>query len=213
MSEIGVIGQMYEDRRTKKKGKLVERDDKYKTLLMESEDGKSFNVSFGGFKSNWRSCESEETTIEEEMEEVEVPEEPVEEVVEPKKKPRKKPAERQASHGLEDATLRILDYVKSFNNEDVVSGLVPDKRRISVKAGRNRVLVVTHMTRKDNYQVSVTESLFLSIKDKKYVKQPKYNENWNIGVKYTFTIDLDKLETLLEDLRMPIINSMCKEEE
>ena len=50
MSEIGVIGQIYEDRRTKKKGKLIERDEKYKTLLLETSEGKSFNVSYGGFK-------------------------------------------------------------------------------------------------------------------------------------------------------------------
>lgn len=89
MSEVGTIGQIYEDRRTKKRGKLLERDEKYKTLLMESDDGKSFNITYGGFKSNWRKIDEEVPTIEQAMEEVEVPEEPVK-VEKPKKESVKK---------------------------------------------------------------------------------------------------------------------------
>lgn len=209
MSELGIIGQMYEDRRTKKRGKLVERDDKYKTLLMESEDGKSFNISFGGFKSNWRSIETEEPMLEE------IPEEKVVEE-KPTKKSHKKYKERQVSDGLEEATLRILDYVKSFNSDKVSSSLVPNKRRLSVKINGTRVVVLTHMTRADNLQVSLVEPLFLTIKNKKYAQDTKYSPNWSSSAKYTFYVDRDQLDTVLEDLRTPIVNIMCgmiKEEE
>ena len=92
MSEIGEIGVIYEDRRTKKKGKLVERDDKYKTLLMEASDGKSFNITFGGFKSNWRKVDEPEQTLEEAMKD-ELPEEKP--VAKEPKKTSKKPAKKK----------------------------------------------------------------------------------------------------------------------
>ena len=52
--EIGIIGQMYENRTNKKIGVLESRDEKYKTLMFRDESGKSFNVNFSTFKSTWR---------------------------------------------------------------------------------------------------------------------------------------------------------------
>ena len=63
MSEIGVIGQMYENRANHKLGVLESRDEKYKTLLMRDKDGVSFNITFSTFRSNWRKYEGEELIL------------------------------------------------------------------------------------------------------------------------------------------------------
>lgn len=51
---VGIIGQMYEDRKSGKTGKLIETNEKFRTLMFEGEDGKTFSISAGTFKSNWR---------------------------------------------------------------------------------------------------------------------------------------------------------------
>ena len=56
---IGVIGQQYEDRKSKKTGILVKRDAEEKKLYFLGENAEPFNVSFAAFKSNWRKVVSE----------------------------------------------------------------------------------------------------------------------------------------------------------
>lgn len=198
MSEIGIIGQIYEDRRTKKRGKLIERDDKYKTLLLESEDGKSFNISFGGFKSNWRSVDEPIETLEEAMQEVEIPEEP-------EVKPVKQKKERNISEGLESAVLKLLEYVKSFSNSSLKTGTIPKKRMVFVKTLRRRLFIVTYLTRTKKYKIYVPETLFLLIKDNAYVQDTEYHDNW-INTKYQFLIPEDKFDTFLDDVRDYVID-------
>ena len=226
MSEIGVIGQIYEDRRTKKQGKLVERDEKYKTLLLETSDGKSFNVSFGGFKSNWRSVDEHIETIEEAMEEVEIPEkpskkvkkqvkkeEPVEEA--PVKKERKKQAERNISAGYEASVHKMMEYAKSFSNPTILIDVVPEKRKIILKAGSKKVFNLNYHTRTNNFKACVQEKHITLLKDEPYVQTIKYHETW-VNTRYEFTLDVDKLDEFLEFSRTYVIDSMCdriKEEE
>lgn len=214
MSEVGIIGQIYEDRRTHKKGKLLERDEKYKTLLMESDDGKSFNITYGGFKSNWRKVDEEVPTIEEAMQEVEVPviasEKPVIEAVPKVKKQRK---EHEVSKGFETATLKLLEYVKSFNNKDITSKVTPEKRRIAVKCRSKRAFVVAHLVRFGKYQVCVAEDFFVKLKDKNYVTDSKFNETWQTSLRYSFVMEEECLDTFFEDARQYIIEDLCKEED
>ena len=215
MSELGVIGQMYEDRRTKKKGKLVERDDKYKTLLMESEDGKSFNVSFSGFKSNWRSVDAVEPTIEEAMEEVEVPEDAIQVDVTPKQTKKKlDPEDKQVNEVFENTLLHMLEYAKSFGNPDIEIGadMVKHKKRIILRLCHKKVFNINYKTRKDEFEVCVDEKLFLKVKDKAYATEQKFHEKW-IGTKYTFIVTTDTLDKFLEDAKQYVINYRAKEEE
>lgn len=65
---IGVIGQTYEDRKSKKTGVLVDRDAENKKLSFLDDNAQPFQVSYAAFKSNWRKV---------------VPAEPVEEFAEP----------------------------------------------------------------------------------------------------------------------------------
>lgn len=60
VNEPGIIGQMYEDRKSKKRGVLESREPKYKTLMLRDADGKSFNITYSTFKSNWRKYDGSE---------------------------------------------------------------------------------------------------------------------------------------------------------
>ena len=56
----GTVGQMYENRKTKKSGVLVGKDEAKKTLqLNDSVTGEEFEVSEVSFRSNWRRAISE----------------------------------------------------------------------------------------------------------------------------------------------------------
>lgn len=61
VTEVGIIGQMYENRKTKKVGVLESREDKYKTLMMRDTEGGSFNITYSTFKSDWRKYQGEQT--------------------------------------------------------------------------------------------------------------------------------------------------------
>lgn len=68
---IGVIGQKYEDRKSKNVGVLLARDPENKKLSFLNEKAEPFQVSYAAFKSNWRKVIDE------------APAEPAEDAVEP----------------------------------------------------------------------------------------------------------------------------------
>ena len=57
---IGVIGQKYEDRKSKKVGYLLSRDEESKKLNFIDEKTEPFQVSYAAFKSNWRKVITDE---------------------------------------------------------------------------------------------------------------------------------------------------------
>jgi len=65
MSEsIGVIGYCYEDRKTKRVGVLMERDEDKKVLsFLDEATGTPFTVTFASFRSNWRKYRKEENPV------------------------------------------------------------------------------------------------------------------------------------------------------
>ena len=62
---IGVIGQKYEDRKSKKVGYLLSRDESNKKLNFLDEKTEPFTVSYAAFKSNWRKVVEAEQPVEE----------------------------------------------------------------------------------------------------------------------------------------------------
>lgn len=60
VNEVGIIGQMYEERKSKKVGVLESREPKYKTLMMRDKDNKTFNITYSTFRSNWRKYQGNE---------------------------------------------------------------------------------------------------------------------------------------------------------
>lgn len=69
-NEVGLIGQKYEERKSGRTGVLISRDEKYRTLCMQADDGSTFNISNSTFKSNWRKSKSVEEPVENDKPEV-----------------------------------------------------------------------------------------------------------------------------------------------
>lgn len=193
MSEIGIIGQMYEDRRTKKRGKLIERDNKFKTLLMESEDGKSFNITFGGFKSNWRKVDEPEQTIEEAMQEVELTEE------KPKKKVKPKVKDAEGILAYEDI---FNSYVESLNSDKVSLKFVPAKGKkdsfVIIKIGKNKFIDL-YLRQRGNFWIMMPEFVYSQTKWTteliNVVNTPKNRREISCSIRW------DDLNKFLEDIR------------
>jgi len=217
MSEIGVIGQIYEDRRTHKKGKLLERDEKYKTLLMESDDGKSFNITYGGFKSNWRKIDEPATTVEEALQEVEVPAEVADVIsVEPKKKKssnnKKKKSASDVRPELEEATKTLVTYVDSFSSPRL--SLLPnfEKKLIAIRLDKRKVVEIIFNPRKLGFTVCSKE-VFAKAADKlSYIDGVNYYEKWKT-VNYAFFVSSGNFNKLLNDLRPVFVNILSSEED
>ena len=118
---IGVIGQKYEDRKSKKSGTLLDRDAENKKLSFLGENGEPFQVSYAAFKSNWRKVVVAEPISETvETEDVE-PESSYENVTEaePDTTPEVKPVEVQNDSMDEDG--KIKDFVKALTDARVAS--------------------------------------------------------------------------------------------
>ena len=202
MSEIGVVGQVYEDRRTKKKGKLVSRDEKFKTLLMESEDGKSFNISYGGFKSNWRSIDVPVETIEEAMKEVEVPEE------KPKEKPKTKKvkvAKTPVSETLEGYLTVFETFIRSFNSDKMSLNIMMERKSarkspyVTVKIG-NSAIATLYLRTSGYFRVIMQEVVYSHVKwSVKFPKVVSNNKNVNCRLM------CEDLGRFLEDTRPFIV--------
>lgn len=68
---IGIIGQKYEDRKSKKTGVLLDRDEANKKLILGNDGEDNFSISYAAFKSNWRKVVATETVNEPEVTEAE----------------------------------------------------------------------------------------------------------------------------------------------
>ena len=217
MSEIGTIGQIYEDRRTHKRGKLLERDEKYKTLLLEADDGKSFNITYGGFKSNWRKVDEPVQTIEEALEEVEVSAEIAEPVVEisvsdkhksEKQKFAKKTTEAKSMSDFADI---FNSFVASFNSEKVSTKIVTNRKGKSdyatVILGRNR-LVELYLRSRGNFWIIMPEFVYTQ---KKTVELS--NVTAKTKGKISCAIEWESLGQFLEDLRPLIVEILSSKVE
>lgn len=109
-NEIGIIGQMYQNRKNKKVGVIESRNDKYKTLMMRDPDGNSFSIVYSTFKSDWRTYSGDEvaetsTQVEEKKEKVKKAEKKLE-------KPAKK--EKISKEDKVEATGALYELVSSL---------------------------------------------------------------------------------------------------
>ena len=216
MSEVGTIGQIYEDRRTKKRGKLLERDEKYKTLLMESDDGKSFNITYGGFKSNWRKIDEEVPTIEQAMEEVKIPEEVSDRIsVEPKKKRKKykkKPLpESGVCVGLENAVEMLAGYIDSFNSNKISINPAFSRDLIGMKIGFHKFIEIFHKPTTKHYTIACKEDVAKVADKLQYIDEVKYYATRK-PLNFAFKVSDNNFNKLLNDLR-PVVLDVLKEED
>ena len=109
---IGIIGQKYEDRKSKKVGTLITRDEENKKLSFLDNSGDPFQVSYAAFKSNWRKVVYAEPVSEPVADEPEVETE-VETEAEPVVEPEVEPAL--------DEDAKIKDFVKALTDARVAA--------------------------------------------------------------------------------------------
>ena len=206
MSELGEIGAIYEDRRTKKQGKLVERDEKFKTLLMETSDGKSFNITFGGFKNNWRKVDEPEQTVEEAMKEIPVPE-PIK-----KEKPVKKVEEKseEVNPVYAEALKKVVEYVESFNSSKLNVRPNFDTNMISVKLCTKKCLEIFRKPRNKYYTIACKDNVAQFVDKLEFIDGVKFYPTRK-PLNYAFLVDVDKFDTLLSCLRPEIMNLISEE--
>lgn len=112
---IGIIGQKYEDRKSKKTGTLLDRDVENKKLHFIDGNADPFTVSYAAFKSNWR-----KVIVAEPVEDVEETESSYENVTEAESDtmPEVKPVSNEAFTNEDD---KIKDFVKAITEARVAS--------------------------------------------------------------------------------------------
>ena len=209
MSEIGIIGATYEDRRTKKQGKLIERDEKYKTLLMEASDGKSFNITFGGFRSNWRKVDEPEQTLEEAMEEIPVPE-PVKKEQKPVVKKKKKENKTgDVNPDFENTIKTVVAYLDSFCSNQLSIAPNFDVCRITVKIGRYKFVEMFCKPRTSHITVACKENVAKLVNKFSYIDGVNYYATRK-PLNYAFNVSKDGFDKFLEDFRQIIVDELSK---
>jgi hypothetical protein len=153
---IGVIGQKYEDRKSKKTGILLDRDVENKKLSFLDEQAQPFQVSYAAFKSNWRKVIVAEPTTDVEWPEDET-ESSYENVAEaePGTKPEVTPL-TEADFANEDD--KIKDFVKALTDARVASvDIIGDTASVMA----DDVVICTLDKVADGYKVFMLPDIFI----------------------------------------------------
>lgn len=200
-----MFNRMYEDRRTHRSGKLLEYNEKYKTYLLESSDGKTFNVTSSQFKINWRIIEQAE----------------VQEEIKPEVKPAK--VKKDSTYkGVSDekqkeldstytgAVMMCSDYIKSFENDAVAVKLAPKKNMFRVRIDKHIIFDVQILVKSGKYRLWLYEKDFNALINTCSVqplstKQYPYERN-----AYTMEFEISSLQTILEDMRTVVLDHLVE---
>jgi hypothetical protein len=207
VNEVGVIGQMYENRKTKKVGVLESRDEKFKTLMMRDNDGKSFNINFSTFRSDWRKYQGEEviqtsTQIEEQKAEEK------KEVTEAKKEVKKEKSVKMSTEDkvkeVKALTTIIENRLKASNSVLKVSrkaqgGIVIRYNKYTVfeawvKYGQNKTDIFFRGTILDVLKKEEKEQ----IESLPSLSVVSVHDNWPL--KYQYRFSNDNIEQVLDAL-------------
>ena len=204
MTDI-VFGKIYEDRRTHRSGKLLEYNEKYKTYLLESSDGKSFNVTSAQLKSNWRMIEADEVKepVKPEVEKV---------VVKTVKRDTTKMKEqsKELNELFSSSTIYINEYVQSFQNTNVQMSIRKpiSKNTIRVRINRFVAFDVQIMVKCRQFRVWMSEYAFnkasWSKKPLAMKQYPGSNKN------YIVEFGLEDLPQVLDDLRPVVLDKLVE---
>ena len=198
-----IFGQRYADRRTHRSGVLLEYDSKYKTYLLESQDGKTFNITSAQFNKNWK--------LTDEVAEVE----PIEaEQAEVGDKRYKGPSEEQKNELnkiLETFFLIGKEYVDEFQNEIITIKPEPYKRRFLMKVRHHTVFIMDCMLRQRNCRVWLRE--YISSLMSWTVKPISIKRYPGTNMNTTVEFPLENLKEVLDDLTAVVIQDMTEMEE
>ena len=195
VNEVGIIGQMYEERKSKKVGVLESREPKYKTLMLRDKEGKSFNITYATFKSNWRKYQGDdviETTAqkEEKREEAKVEAE--------KKSQRAKSAKKVLSEASEKPKISVeekREALKALRTiiEDAFKGVIPDVHvgttsRMSVKVHyKNHLIMGAYMRLAENrYTFDCCSDVAEQIDVGDIEVEKLVTDTWRISTRFRF---------------------------
>lgn len=224
VSEVGIIGQMYEERKSKKVGVLESREPKYKTLMFRDKDGGTFNITYSTFKSNWRKYQGEEvittsTQKEEARQDAEV---------ETKKRENKdKAAKKELSEVSEKPKITRADKMKMATAlktiiENAVNGTIPDARVSKTTKGsvkvyyKNRILMGAYVRPLENrYTFDTTTEIANMIQHPGIEVEKLVNESWRVSTRFRFSEDdlTDMLNIFVSVLTGYVIDKYIKPEE
>lgn len=199
----GIFGQLYEDKRTHRAGTIVEYDDKYKTYLLESPDGKSFNITSSQFRLNWIPIEQPKEIVK--------PEVPI---AKQGKKGYSGPTKKQKDE-VNDmlATFMLIGskYADSYENEIVTVKPELYKRRFLMKVRHHTIFIVDCLLRTKTCRVWMKEYasdlMSWTVKPLSMKRYPTYTHNT------TVEFPIDNLNEVLDDLRAIVIQEMTEMEE
>lgn len=199
-TEVGIIGQTYINRKTKKIGTIESRDEKYKTLLMRDNDGKTFNVVYSTFKSDWRKHDDGSVDAKK-------PDEAKDTKSEVKK-------ESSAKKKMENKQKKIEVIMESF--ETVKTIIERSKMDLSAKKD-SRGGIKIHYKRRTLFEIWVKENSFtiyspvkikLSDSSAEYVHIDK--DKWILKEKYIVKNLKSSVGEVLEAVK-PVVDKMAKE--
>lgn len=210
--EVGVIGQMYEERKSKRLGVLESREEKFKTLLMRDPEGKSFNITYSTFHSSWRKYQGEvvaqtSTQVEEKRAEQK---EKVEKAKLTLKKEDAKPKlssedKVKAVHAASEIVLSIMNkYGLELNMVTSVRGA------IQIKTGRRTLVEIWKKFTAGKYDICVLQD----VADKVHTDMDldvSVHDAWRLKTVYSIA-DKD-FKDVLNILMTAIKDYMTKEEE
>lgn len=207
MTEQTMFGNVYEDKRTHRSGKLIEYNEKYKTYLLESSDGKTFNVTSSQFKVNWRMIEEAEV-----QEEVKPEVEPAKVKSKSTYKGPSEEKKKELNSAYTDAVLVAQQFVDGFNN-DVAIKIVPAKNLFKLRIGRNIITSIYVLSKVDTLRVWLSERDFNTFVSACSI-QPRCTKKYPYtGRCFTVEYSVKDLPTVLEDLKTILLDHLVDKEE
>ena len=222
-NEVGTIGQMYEDRKSGKLGVLESREEKYKTLMLRGEDGKTFSIQYSTFRSNWRKYQgdkliqtSSQTEAEAQKQETEAVQ-AKENLAEPKKRADKNSDDRRKSPMSREDLAQLqkdgsLVIKTAFDKAGIELFTLTQKfmakssqTRSTIKCGKQEIAEIWIMKDKDNIgnaKFFMPEMPFSKAVFSKAVGDIDAKKSTNPKEKrpISFKISTDKLDVAISDL-------------
>lgn len=209
--EIGVIGMTYENRKSKKRGVLESRDDKYMTLMMRDEDGKQFNITYGTFSSSWRQYKGDDVI--ETSTQVELNREEDETVAETpaKKDADEKKVEEAVKKASKDphANMKMHQHIKHVVEEILekrgitsIRAVAGSKGSISMCVGNRHFVELWPKSHKGSFQLCLKEEFFKFAENfftEEAITTAEYKETWKLKYNVQY-IPVERLEYVVTDL-------------
>ena len=203
VNEVGIIGQMYEDRKTKKVGVLESREPKYKTLMLRDPEGKTFNITYSTFKSNWRKYTGDvvaqtSTQVEEKKEEVKKAE--TKKKVEAKKEIENQTKEVKITTEQKVKAVRALDDILTAMIEKKgydLKTLRTSKGGLILRYKKKSLIEVWLVHKLNVYSLRMTEAIDAYMKNVDTTREIIPNEKKN-NVRRRFPMTNEALESVMD---------------